>query len=227
MDPQKAAGHPEGGPGQDAGAAPGDRGRRRRWAIVWGAVAVLLAGGGSAWLVHGSSTSPRAQDTAGATPASASTSASPGPGASASSAPATAGTPGAGPTPSAGSPAPGPGGPVVGGPVAGGPAAHTWTVSGNRLTVWFWAGVCQTFALRTDESRADRVTVRVVADRPVPKGRVCPMLAKYQNVQAELTRPLDGRQVVDAVTGKALPEGAGPTVVPRPGAGATGEKGPR
>ncbi|WP_377271988.1 hypothetical protein [Peterkaempfera sp. SMS 1(5)a] len=108
-----------------------------------------------------------------------------------------------------------------------GPAAHTYTVSGTRLTVWFWAGVCQTFALRTDESRADRVTVRVVVDKPAPKGRVCPMIAKYQNVQADLSRPLGSRSVVDASTGKALPRGAGATVVPRPGAGTTVEKGPR
>ncbi|MFJ6213854.1 hypothetical protein ACIQGZ_11065 [Streptomyces sp. NPDC092296] len=169
-------------------------GVRRVWPVSLAVAAVLVVGGGAAWLAQGSPASDRAQRPAAGPTATTS--------------------PAAGPTPTAG-----------GSPVAG-PTAHSYTVKGARLSVWFWAGVCEKYALRVDESAADRVTVRVVTSGRAPDGQVCPMIAKYQPVSAELSRPLGDRTVVDAADGRALKPGGTPPLVPRPGgAGVKGAKG--
>ncbi|AXI77155.1 hypothetical protein C7M71_006585 [Peterkaempfera bronchialis] len=175
------------------------------------AVAVLVVGGGTAWLAHGTSGSDRVQDTARVDAAAA---------------------PGAADGAPAAPPAAGKGGPIEVRPPEGAPsaslpggrpdgtgahAARSYTVDGKQLTVWFWGGVCETYALRTDESRDGEVAVRVVVDKPAAEGEVCPMIAKYQPVRADLEQPLGARRVVDATTGTALVHGARPPVMPRPG----------
>ncbi|MFF4648931.1 hypothetical protein [Streptomyces sp. NPDC001380] len=204
------------------------------WPVALAVVAVLAVGGGTALAVRG-----------GDGPATAGAGRSPG---ATATAPATVvpGAPGkAGPsgsaTPSGEGKAPlrpGKGGPTEVRPPdwpegsappdrAGGPAPRSWTADGNRLSVWFWAGVCQKFALRADESRDGVVAVRVVVAEPAPPGQVCPMIAKYQRVEAVLQRPVGDRSVVDAATGRPLPHGSALPVLPRPGVRTPTEKGPQ
>lgn len=208
MEPEKASGPAEAESVRDDTARHGRR-PRKVWPIAVGVAAVLAVGGGTAWLVQGSSASHR------------------GSGAPVGAAPSPSGIPTAGGSPVA------PGGPGKGGPSeargpqgsppagrASGPVAYTYMVDGTRLTVGFWAGVCEKFALRTDESQAGRVSVRIVVDRPVPKGQVCPMVIKFQTVSAELAAPLGGRSVVDAATGTVLRPDRAPVRLPLPGGGA-------
>ncbi|MFB6888479.1 hypothetical protein ACFCX4_04085 [Kitasatospora sp. NPDC056327] len=83
--------------------------------------------------------------------------------------------------------------------------AITYRVDGSRLTVWFYGGVCQRYALKADESRPGRVDVRVTTAAPVPAGQACADLARRQTVTAELKQPLQGRAVTDLATGQAVP----------------------
>ncbi|MET8293236.1 hypothetical protein ABZW02_04105 [Streptomyces sp. NPDC005180] len=73
----------------------------------------------------------------------------------------------------------------------------------RTLTVNFWGGMCSTYALEAREE-AGSVLVKIT-DTPVKPGQECVMLAKEMSVTAQLAKPLDGRAVVDATTGKPLP----------------------
>ncbi|MFJ3787204.1 hypothetical protein [Kitasatospora sp. NPDC090091] len=104
--------------------------------------------------------------------------------------------------------------------------AITYRVDGNRLTVWFYGGVCERYALKADEAKPGRVDVRVTLAAPIPAGQSCAELAKRQTVAADLKQPLAGRTVFDASNGQAVPletdvaagpnpDGAGPDVAGR------------
>ncbi|MCG6493225.1 hypothetical protein [Kitasatospora sp. A2-31] len=104
--------------------------------------------------------------------------------------------------------------------------AITYRVDGNRLTVWFYGGICERYALKADESKPGRVDVRVTLAAPMPAGQSCAELAKRQTVAADLKQPLAGRTVFDASNGQAVPletdaaagpnpDGAGPDVAGR------------
>ncbi|WP_395296484.1 hypothetical protein ACF9IK_25840 [Kitasatospora hibisci] len=111
----------------------------------------------------------------------------------------------------------------------GKPAVHpaiTYRVDGNRLTVWFYGGVCERYALKADESKPGRVDVRVTLAAPIPAGQSCAELAKRQTVAADLKQPLAGRTVVDSSNGQTVPletdaaagpnpDGAGPDIAGR------------
>ncbi|MFJ6140601.1 hypothetical protein [Kitasatospora sp. NPDC092286] len=125
------------------------------------------------------------------------------------------------------SPAPTPpgNGIAVGEPAPNGPATHpaiTYRVDGARLTVWFYGGICEKYALKADESRPGRVDVRVTVAAPVPSGQVCAQVAKRQSVTADLKQPLAGRAVTDLATGEAVPLEADPHVGPDPAGPETG-----
>ncbi len=95
--------------------------------------------------------------------------------------------------------------------------AITYRIDGNKLTVWFYGGVCQRYALKADESKPGRVDVRVTTAAPVPAGQACAELAKRQTVTADLKQPLQGRAVTDLATGEAVPLEADAKVGPDPG----------
>jgi len=122
-----------------------------------------------------------------------------------------------------GSPSIQPGGPMIPvpsspGPGSGtgsgtgaGPAAPTfkgtgYTADGERLTVDFFAGICDKYGLKANESTPGRVVVTIVVTQYPQQGQRCPMLVKEQQVSATLAAPLDGRAVVDSSTGTALPQ---------------------
>ncbi|MER5353020.1 hypothetical protein ABT093_22140 [Kitasatospora sp. NPDC002551] len=94
--------------------------------------------------------------------------------------------------------------------------AITYRVDGNRLTVWFYGGVCQRYALKADESKPGRVDVRVTTAAPVPAGQDCVAVAQRQTVTADLKQPLRGRAVTDLATGQEVPLEADPKVGPDP-----------
>ncbi|MFB7471152.1 hypothetical protein [Kitasatospora sp. NPDC056184] len=95
--------------------------------------------------------------------------------------------------------------------------AMTYRVDGKRLTVWFYGGVCERYALKADESKPGRVDVRVTT-APVPAGQDCIAVAKRQTVAADLKQPLQGRTVTDLATGQEVPLEADPKVGPDPAA---------
>ncbi|MEV0187380.1 hypothetical protein AB0I39_02430 [Kitasatospora purpeofusca] len=94
--------------------------------------------------------------------------------------------------------------------------AVTYRVDGNKLTVWFYGGICQRYALKADESKPGRVDVRVTTAAPVPAGQACAELAKRQTVTADLKQPLQGRAVTDLATGQEVPLEADAKVGPDP-----------
>ncbi|MEV7358084.1 hypothetical protein [Kitasatospora sp. NPDC091276] len=184
------------------------------------------AAGGAATTSAGASASPEAPASSGAPSASA-------PAASPS---ATSDQPGQTPptkwAPTAASPAPGqpstagsggtPPGPgiAVGEPDPAGSGARpavSYRVDGsNGLTVYFFGGVCQKYALKADESHPGRVDVRIVVAAPVQPGQVCNALAKRQSVSADLRSPLAGRTVTDQSSGQNVPLEADPHMGPDP-----------
>ncbi|MER8105380.1 hypothetical protein [Kitasatospora sp. NPDC094016] len=184
------------------------------------------AAGGAATTSAGASASPEA-------PASSGAPSAPAPAASPS---ATSDQPGRTPptkwAPTAASPAPGqpstagsggtPPGPgiAVGEPDPAGSGARpavSYRVDGsNGLTVYFFGGVCQKYALKADESHAGRVDVRIVVAAPVQPGQVCNALAKRQSVSADLRSPLAGRTVTDQSSGQNVPLDADPHMGPDP-----------
>ncbi|MFF3003201.1 hypothetical protein ACFVTF_10375 [Kitasatospora sp. NPDC057940] len=184
------------------------------------------AAAGAATTSAGASTSPEA-------PASSGAPSAPAPTASPS---ATSDQPGQTPptkwAPTAASPAPGqpstagsggtPPGPgiAVGEPDPAGSGARpavSYRVDGsNGLTVYFFGGVCQKYALKADESHAGRVDVRIVVAAPVQPGQVCNALAKRQSVSADLRSPLAGRTVTDQSSGQNVPLEADPHMGPDP-----------
>ncbi|MFF8843750.1 hypothetical protein ACF08N_13685 [Streptomyces sp. NPDC015127] len=83
------------------------------------------------------------------------------------------------------------------------PPAISYSAEGRTLKVTFWGGVCSDYEARATES-ADQVTVEIVEPNPDPD-RVCIAMAKELTESVTLDAPLDGRKVVDASTGKALP----------------------
>ncbi|MER7753427.1 hypothetical protein [Kitasatospora sp. NPDC097643] len=95
--------------------------------------------------------------------------------------------------------------------------AVTYRVDGsNKLTVYFYGGVCQKYALKADESHAGRVDVRIVVAEPVQPGQVCTALAKRQTVTADLRQPLAGRTVTDQSNGQEVPLEGDPHMGPDP-----------
>ncbi|KOV26134.1 hypothetical protein ADK60_21780 [Streptomyces sp. XY431] len=94
--------------------------------------------------------------------------------------------------------------------------AITYRVDGNKLTVWFYGGICQRYALKADESKPGRVDVRVTTATPIPAGQACADLAKRQTVTADLKQPLQGRAVTDLTTGQEVPLEADAKIGPDP-----------
>ncbi|WP_406197859.1 hypothetical protein OH807_13045 [Kitasatospora sp. NBC_01560] len=219
-----------------SGGAPAGRSRGRRAAALAGlvlAAAVTVAGcdgGGKT-----------ASDAATSQPSAGAASAPGSPGATTPPATAPVTPPPA--DPSASTPDPRPTGPVPSGPAltptpaptppregiavgepdpngaSAGSAVHpaiTYRVDGNRLTVWFYGGICERYALKADESKPGRVDVRVAVAAPVPAGQSCAELAKRQTVTADLKQPLAGRAVTDLATGQPVPLEADPHVGPDP-----------
>ncbi|MFJ7248634.1 hypothetical protein ACIQWA_28965 [Kitasatospora sp. NPDC098652] len=157
------------------------------------------------------------------------------------SAPAPAGAPSGKATPTPAEPAPGrpttPATPPANGiapgepnPAGGGPANSNvrpptgYRLDGsNKLTVYFFGGVCTTYAVKADESQPNQVGVVIVPGPPtVQPGHVCTAMAKRQAVSVDLRSPLAGRTVVDRTSGQEVPlEGdahAGPDPVTPDGA---------
>ncbi|MFF1786663.1 hypothetical protein ACFVX9_09360 [Kitasatospora sp. NPDC058243] len=187
------------------------------------------AAGGAATTSAGASASPEA-------PASSGAPSAPAPTAPAASPSATSDQPGQTPptkwAPTPASPAPGqpstagsggtPPGPgiAVGEPDPAGSGARpavSYRVDGsNGLTVYFFGGVCQKYALKADESHPGRVDVRIVVAAPVQPGQVCNALAKRQSVTADLRSPLAGRTVTDQSSGQNVPLEADPHMGPDP-----------
>ncbi|MGW0703211.1 hypothetical protein ACWD0A_28655 [Streptomyces sp. NPDC002867] len=83
------------------------------------------------------------------------------------------------------------------------PPAISYSADGRTLKVTFWGGVCSNYEARATES-PDEVRVEIVEPNPDPD-RVCIAMAKELTESVTLDAPLDGRKVVDASTGKALP----------------------
>lgn len=81
-----------------------------------------------------------------------------------------------------------------------------YTSNGDVLTVDFYAGICEKYGLKADQSTAGRVVVTVVVTKHAPAGQMCSMVEVMQHVSANLGSPLDGRTVIDSATGKALPQ---------------------
>ncbi|WP_431678201.1 hypothetical protein [Kitasatospora sp. KL5] len=167
--------------------------RRRRAAVLAAGVALAV----SAVAACGSQTAgsaggaPSAQPTAGASAPSGSPSPSP------SDSPTAAPEPGqpTGPGIAVGEPAP---------TAASLPAIGYSLTDRTHLTVYFYGGVCEEYALRADEQAPGLVRVRVVVSKPAPRGKECPALAKRDSVSAQLAQPLGERNVIDMTSGTGL-----------------------
>ncbi|MFD9129276.1 hypothetical protein [Kitasatospora sp. NPDC059571] len=166
---------------------------RRRAAALAGLV--ITAGSLAAC---GSAGSTGAADGAGSTAPSASASASAQPSAPASPSPSDSPT---------ATPAPTGPGIAVGEPAPTAvklPATGYQVQNGTELTVYFFGGVCDKYGLRADESMTGQVRVRVVIAKTADPGKECPRLVKQESVTAQLSKPLDGRKVVDLASGTTL-----------------------
>ncbi|MBM7438506.1 hypothetical protein [Streptomyces sp. HB132] len=81
----------------------------------------------------------------------------------------------------------------------------SYSADGRTLEVNFWGGVCSTYTARAEE---DGTTVRItVAESKPEPGKACIMIAKTLTRTVTLDAPLDGRKVVDAGSGEAVPRG--------------------
>ncbi|MEU1124946.1 hypothetical protein ABZ371_15605 [Streptomyces sp. NPDC005899] len=80
-----------------------------------------------------------------------------------------------------------------------------YSADGRTLEVTFWGGVCSTYTAHATES-GGTVRVTVTEAKPDP-GKACVMIAETQTRTVTLEAPLDGRTVVDGVTGAAVPRG--------------------
>ncbi len=78
---------------------------------------------------------------------------------------------------------------------------------GRTLTLHFWGGVCSDYSATAGDQSSDSVTVGVTGKEKHP-GRMCVMMAKGFDQTVRLDKPLDGRKVVDAMTGQRVPEKA-------------------
>ncbi|MFC9943558.1 hypothetical protein [Streptomyces pratensis] len=84
-----------------------------------------------------------------------------------------------------------------------GPGVVSYSADGRTLEVTFWGGVCSTYSARASE---DGTTVRVTVTESKPEpGKACIMIAKELTRTVTLDAPLDGRKVVDAESGEAVP----------------------
>ncbi|MFI5767294.1 hypothetical protein ACIA74_01885 [Streptomyces sp. NPDC051658] len=81
----------------------------------------------------------------------------------------------------------------------------SYSADGRTLSVTFWGGACSTYTASATES-PDRVAVRVTESKQ-PGKKVCIMIAKELTRKVTLDTPLDGRRVVDAVSGADVPRG--------------------
>ncbi|MEV4555864.1 hypothetical protein AB0K51_02565 [Kitasatospora sp. NPDC049285] len=176
------------------------RTRRLAAALAGAALAagLLTACGGSG---------PSAASSGAPSGTAASPSASGSPSAPASSAPS---TPSASPTPQpSGSPAqPTSPGIAVGEPTPTPvkiPATGYRLESPTRLTVFFFAGVCDKYGLKVEEDTPPVLKVRVVITETAPRGQACPQIIKGQQVTATLSKPVTSGGVVDLATGEQLP----------------------
>ncbi|QMU68497.1 hypothetical protein [Streptacidiphilus sp. P02-A3a] len=118
------------------------------------------------------------------------------------------------PSPSAtGSPSGASGGSATATPTPGGQAVKGtgYSSDGDELTVYFYAGICDKYGLRADQSTPGEVLVSVVVTQPEKSGTACPMLVRQQQLSTDLGAPLDGRRVVDSGTGQNLPQLDAPT----------------
>ncbi|MCK7623573.1 hypothetical protein MUU72_10785 [Streptomyces sp. RS10V-4] len=99
----------------------------------------------------------------------------------------------------------GPAGPRPSEPGTTAMALSGYTVAGDgrTLTVHFWGGVCSTYEVSAQES-AGAVRVAVTGKEKHP-GQICVKIAKDFTKTVPLARPLDGRKVVDASSGAAVP----------------------
>lgn len=105
------------------------------------------------------------------------------------------------------SPSVNPGGPMSGPPsgVPSGIKATGYTTSGTTLTVTFFAGVCAKYSLLADQSTAGEVKVTVISTPTASTGMMCPQLIRAQTASAVLSAPLNGRTVLDTVSGAHVP----------------------
>ncbi|PBC72066.1 hypothetical protein BX265_6682 [Streptomyces sp. TLI_235] len=171
--------------------------RRRRAAVLAAGVALVLGGVAAcgSQASTGADGAPSAQPTASASASAGA--ASPSPSAGQSGAASASPEPGQPTKP----------GIAVGEPtptVASLPAVSYTVEGGTHLTVWFYGGVCEEYALRANEEAPGLVRVRVVVDKPAPRGKECPALAKKESVSAELAQPLGDRKVIDMTSGSGL-----------------------
>ncbi|KNB52756.1 hypothetical protein [Streptomyces caatingaensis] len=95
------------------------------------------------------------------------------------------------------------------GPKKPSPAAPAHVTSyrtdGKRLTLRFWGGMCSDYAASAVQSAA-AVTVKVTGTEREP-GRPCVLAAREYDRNVALEEPLDGRKVVDVLTGEPVPRG--------------------
>ncbi|MER7905583.1 hypothetical protein ABTX84_20140 [Streptomyces sp. NPDC095614] len=82
-------------------------------------------------------------------------------------------------------------------------AITSYSADGRTLEVTFWGGVCSTYAAHASEDGTS-VRVTVTESKPEP-GKACVMIAKALTRTVTLDAPLDGRKVVDAASGEAVP----------------------
>ncbi|WP_157597227.1 hypothetical protein [Streptacidiphilus rugosus] len=107
------------------------------------------------------------------------------------------------PTPTPGAPGTTtPGAPTTGHPT--GIPAGAYSTAGTVLTVYFEAGVCDRYGVTANQSQAGKVLITVVITQRHPNGQMCPMAITPHHASVDLGSPLDGRQVVDTATGRAL-----------------------
>lgn len=81
----------------------------------------------------------------------------------------------------------------------------SYRAEGRTLELTFWGGVCDKYTGAAEETK-NTVRVTVKAKDPDSK-KICVKMAKKQTVEVELEKPLEGRKVVDARNGQAVPRG--------------------
>ncbi|MET8181408.1 hypothetical protein [Streptomyces sp. NPDC005336] len=79
----------------------------------------------------------------------------------------------------------------------------SYSVDGKTLTLHFWGGVCNTYSVSAKET-SKQVTVDIKS-KPTHPGRACILIAKQLEKKVTLDKPLDGRKVVDRLTGETVP----------------------
>ena len=84
--------------------------------------------------------------------------------------------------------------------------ATGYTANGDKLTVDFFAGICDKYGLQADQSASGEVRVTILVSQYPQPGTRCPMLVRQQQVSTDMGSPLDGRKVVDSSNGKVLPQ---------------------